>query len=154
MNLGSHFMSCVDLLSRLLQHVLLVQPYNLGLNEAKKAHHFPRKRLSACVCASDHFNRKKEESKENHVTKYAAKQRKGHCVGHELGQESQLPSSWEWERTTGPHFPLPQLRLRFHRKCRCSKVGAGNEVPWCVDLDAVCVRRKTHFFNIVITIWE
>lgn len=98
---------------------------------------------------------KKEESKENHVTKYAAKQRKGHCVGHELGQESQLPSSWEWERTTGPHFPLPQLRLRFHRKCRCSKVGAGNEVPWCVDLDAAYVRRKTHFFfNIVITIWE
>lgn len=57
-SLRSHFMSCVDLLGHLLKHVLLVQPYNLGLNKAKKGHHFSRKHLSTCVYASDHFNRK------------------------------------------------------------------------------------------------
>lgn len=42
-------MSCVDLLSRLLKHVLLVQPYNPGLNEAKKKKNKKQKKKNLII---------------------------------------------------------------------------------------------------------
>lgn len=153
-NLRSHFMSCVDLLSRLLKHVLLVQPYNPGLNEAKKKkkpHHFPRKRLSTCVYASDHFNRKKGRRARKTMSLNMLLSRGkatvwGAWVGTGKPASFQLGMGEDNRPTFSTASAPAEVPQKVQRAGRCSKVGAGNEVPWCVDLDVACVRRNTHFF--------